>query len=175
MNLQSVGAFLGIQVIVIFTLGCNGNVQVGPPNGVDAKPGGGGGGGGGADVDENCIDLVGANGNGKHNPGRNCMEGGCHDGAVTKFTIAGTLYKDKDGSAPVAGATLVFTDENNAEIKLITASNGNYYTSQNITFPVKVKATGCPNSKSMGAEISEANGGCNKDGCHVAGKRVYLP
>lgn len=165
-----------VSVFALVSLGCKGDVQVGPTDEggdkPDAKPGGGGGGGG-----EDCIDIVTPNGNGKHSPGKNCLNDGCHDGTGNppKWTIAGTLYKDKAGTAPVGGATLLFTDANNAEIKLVTASNGNFYTADQINFPIKAKATGCPNSKSMNGEITADMAGCNKSGCHVADKRVYLP
>lgn len=128
-------------------------------------------------VDPNCEPVSTQDPNGRHNAGRNCISSNCHDGngQPPQWTIAGTLYTDSSGSGAVAGATMVFTDATGAEIKIVTADNGNFYTGQAITFPITAKASLCPNTMSMGSSISESMAGCNQPGCHDAARRIFLP
>src|SRR5690606_31148111 len=109
---------------------------------------------GGSNVDPNCIPAAAPNGNGNHNAGADCISANCHlpgqnGPGAPEFQLAGTLYTDKAGAAVVAGGTVVVTDANGTDIPLITASNGNFYTAQLITFPVAVKVSKCPTSMSM--------------------------
>lgn len=127
--------------------------------------------------DPDCLPAAAPNGNGNHNAGANCSSQNCHGGpgAAPNWTLAGTLYTDLAGTGVVAGGTLIFTDADNNEIQLVTASNGNFYTLEPVVFPVAVKASRCPNSLSMTAPIAENMGSCNQGGCHDSGKRIYLP
>jgi hypothetical protein len=129
-------------------------------------------------ADPNCEPAGTSPGNGMHNAGRNCITAGCHDGnsRPPKWTIAGTLYSDRAGSGIIPGATMVFTDANGTEVKIITADNGNFYTGQAITFPVTAKASLCPNSITDPMMITEADAACNATGCHdIGGRRIFLP
>ncbi len=133
---------------------------------VDAMPG--------VDCEEEAL----PNGGGQHNPGLSCIVGGCHDGNtqdVPLWTMAGTAYVDIQGTAPLVGGTIVVTDANDQELKLITARNGNFYTAQPIAYPVQVKGSLCPNTIEMVSPV-EANGAsCNLGGCHdAAGNRIYV-
>lgn len=165
----------------VVALSCNvGDVSEGGPNVASDAAAAVTDGGGEADAlaaDPDCEPAATPNGNGQHNAGISCIVGGCHDGASGPplWTLAGTLYTDLEGTTPLAGGTLIFTDANDQEIKLTTASNGNFYTGDAIAFPVKVKASRCPNSLSMDMAITTAQASCNQAGCHAAGNRIYVP
>jgi len=128
-------------------------------------------------ADPNCSPAAAPNGNGQHNAGTSCIDQGCHDGGgpPPKWTLSGTLYTDIEGTTPLAGGTIIFTDANAQEIKLITASNGNFYTGDPIAFPITVKGSRCPNTVPMIAPVTAAQGSCNLAGCHGAGNRSYVP
>ena len=112
-----------------------------------------------------CQGKEAANGDGHHNSGMDCLTSGCHrGGGGPEFTIGGTLYDVSRGGAAVAGGTIVVTDGDGNKINLITASNGNFYYEQTVTFPLLVHSTMCPSVNNM---VSLSNvGGCNQDGCH---------
>lgn len=178
-------SLLSFSLVLSLAVACKvGDTSQNAPNvAVDATAAvidGGGGGGEGPDAqaaDPDCEPAAAPNGNGRHNAGVSCIESGCHDGAGEPplWTLAGTLYVDKEGTTPLAGGTLVFTDANDAEFKLKTAANGNFFTNDVIAFPIQVKASVCPNSLSMVQGIDAAMASCNKAGCHVANDRVYVP
>ena len=111
--------------------------------------------------------------NPKHNAGLACLS--CHSGTgvAPKWTVAGTLFTNAQGSAPIAGATVLITDANGVTTKLVTASNGNFYTSKAMAFPVRVGASKCPDTKMMPGMIM--TGDCNS--CHQAATtgRIHLP
>jgi cytochrome c553 len=105
---------------------------------------------------------------GQHNAGQDCI--GCHNAnggvpANTYFTIAGTVVDANGGG--IAGATVVVTDNNQAQKRLVTATNGNFYTTDTIAFPVTVKVTSCPTTKKMTAQVQSSGGSCNS--CHANG------
>lgn len=108
--------------------------------------------------------------NGRHNAGKDCL--GCHNGGqAIAFTVGGTLFDSPAGANAVAGATIVLLEANGRTTKLITASNGNFYTTAPLSFPLKVSASKCPSTTPMVDPVS--GGGCN--GCHGSGNRVHLP
>jgi hypothetical protein len=122
-----------------------------------------------------CADPVANVGGGEHNPGQACVA--CHaaDGGPD-FTLAGTLYADPGGVTPLAGATIVVIDAGGASIEMVTQSNGNFWTSEPLTFPVHVSATRCPDTTPMVSAVSSAD--CNAGGCHATGSstgRIHLP
>jgi hypothetical protein len=132
--------------------------------------GGGGGGDGGANVA--CEPAATQLPNGEHNPGTACLA--CHNGTLGPlFTLAGTVFTAADGATPVAGGTVILRDAANVEIKLITAQNGNFYTTQAFQAPLTVSASKCPDTKAMmaAAEVGECNS-CHQPG--MAG-RIHLP
>jgi hypothetical protein len=120
-----------------------------------------------------CRDKVTLVGDGHHHPGENCQNG-CHNHG---FKLSGTLYTSATGATPVVGATITIKDAAGFTYEMVSNTNGNFYTSSSMTFPVTVIASMCPDVHAMGGTISAANGGCNKAGCHVIGAqgRVYLP
>jgi hypothetical protein len=139
-------------------------------------------GGGGADaqpVDPDCEEAVTPNADGHHNAGQTCINAGCHDGNTQDaplWTLAGTAYTDINGTTPLAGGTILYTDANNAEIKIITDTNGNFYTGATIVFPIQAVASLCPNTLPMNTAVAANMANCNTAGCHgEAGNRIYVP
>ncbi|MFT3693693.1 MAG: hypothetical protein QM831_11170 [Kofleriaceae bacterium] len=116
--------------------------------------------------------ITSGNTNGHHNPGQDCLNG-CHNHG---FTLAGTLY-DATGTTALSGGSITVTDANGTTFDMIAQTNGNFYTSKAITFPVSVYASECPTSTPMTATVTAANGGgCNQSGCHTTGAqgRIHL-
>lgn len=73
-------------------------------------------------------------------PGEACL--GCHDGqAASKLTAAGTVYSNANGTAAVAGATVVITDGTRTLTKT-TNSAGNFYFTESFSYPATVTVTG---------------------------------
>ncbi len=121
-----------------------------------------------------CRNAVAAVGNGHHNPGMNCFAA-CHNHG---FTVAGTLYTTAAGTAPLAGATITVTDAAGRAVDIVSQSNGNFYTSAAVTFPVTAHASQCPSIQMMGAQVAATGAGCNQAGCHAAAGgagRIHLP
>jgi hypothetical protein len=109
---------------------------------------------------------------GHHNAGQECQ--GCHapgNGAPT-FYVGGTLYNAATGGAAVGGATINVTDANGKKVKIISATNGNFWTSTALVYPITVNASLCPSTLPMSATVS-GNGACNN--CHNSTFRVHLP
>jgi hypothetical protein len=149
--------------------------------------GGPGGGFGGPDAAANadagvvfqtCRDQTGVQRDGNHNEGQDCLQGGCHalggDGPL--WTVAGTLYTDALGTAPKVGAIVTIRDANGTIIDMISATNGNFWTSTPVQFPLETFTSECPNLRPMVSQ--SAVGGCNMAGCHDLGSasgRINLP
>jgi hypothetical protein len=112
-----------------------------------------------------CEQEKASSGTGYHNPGQGCLTAGCHrQGSGPEFTIGGTLYVDRDGNAPVAGATIVVIDGDGQELELVTADNGNFYTNLPVRMPLYLRASKCPSDIAM---VSLAQSGdCNSGSCH---------
>jgi len=109
---------------------------------------------------------------GNHNSGRACL--GCHTGTsgAPFWALAGTLYDGANSSTTVSGATITVIDATGATFKLVSASNGNFYTADStIQLPVSVYASKCPDLVQM--SFAPSSGNCNA--CHVAGSRIHLP
>jgi hypothetical protein len=137
-----------------------------PPSsdGGTTKPDAGGGG-------SHCIALTTTTTSGHHNPGRACMQ--CHSagGGAPTFTAAGTLYDALTGGKAVAGATVEIIDASGTKVSIVTSQNGNYYTSTPLTFPLTVRASGCPHDQPMISKVMDGN--CNS--CHNSTFQVHLP
>ena len=135
------------------------------PMWVDAPPGQG--------PAADCRQPVTQYDTGHHNTGRNCMDG-CHNHG---FTLAGTLYTGALNNTGYAGATITIKDSANRTIDLVVMANGNFYTSQAISFPAVVMASACPQGAKMTGQI--ANGACNTTACHAqtggAAGQIHLP
>jgi len=112
-------------------------------------------------------------GSGKHHPGEDC-QGACHNHG---FTLGGTLFAAANTTTPLAGATVTVVDAAGKSIDVVSQSNGNFYTSQAIAFPVTVTASLCPSVAPMVTKVTATMDGCNKAGCHVAGATgvIHLP
>jgi hypothetical protein len=125
--------------------------------------------GGGTDTNA-CVQPATPPGTGRHNAGANCL--GCHTGTgAPLWTAAGTLFT-ATGAAAV-GATITIVDSNNKSISIVTAQNGNFWTSESLKAPLRVKASRCPTTASMTAS---ASGACNS--CHTSSGspgRITLP
>ncbi len=154
-----------------------GSDDPGGGGGVDAAGGGGGtdaaGNGGGGGGDGSCDEVSSMLPSGNHNAGLVCL--GCHNGSgvAPRWTVAGTLYASSQGGTPIAGATVTVTDANDVTVRLVTASNGNFYTGQALAMPLRVKASRCPDTRLMMA--TPMTGDCNS--CHQAATngRIHLP
>jgi hypothetical protein len=109
---------------------------------------------------------------GHHNAGQECQ--GCHapGGGAPTFYVGGTLYNAATGGTAVAGATINVTDAAGKSVKIISADNGNFWTSTTLTFPIKVDASLCPSTLAMTATVA-GNGACNN--CHNSTLRVHVP
>lgn len=110
---------------------------------------------------------------GEHHAGDNCLD--CHDGGggAPRWTAAGTIYTALTGGTALPGATIHLTDAAGKEVILVSAQNGNFWTTDSLTFPLHARASSCPDDRLMGGAI--ADGGCNASGCHDGDMRVSLP
>lgn len=120
-----------------------------------------------------CLKAVASPGNGHHHPGADCMS--CHDGlsANKRWTVAGTLYTTVTGGTAISGASIDIVDAANKKIVLATTDNGNFYTTQPVTFPLTLRASKCPNDAKM--NLAATTGSCNANSCHNSTMRVHLP
>lgn len=109
---------------------------------------------------------------GQHNAGQECQ--GCHapGGGAPTFYLGGTLYSAASGGTAVAGATINVTDAAGKKVKIVSANNGNFWTTTALQFPVKVDASLCPATTPMNATVG-GNGACNN--CHNSTFRVHVP
>jgi hypothetical protein len=101
-------------------------------------------------------------GDGKHNPGMDCMDS-CH---AHGFTVAGTLYL-ADGITPATDATVTVTDASGAAQDIVVSTNGNFFSFLPVQYPISVRASLCPSTQQMVGHA--AAGGCNAVGCHDSG------
>ncbi len=122
-----------------------------------------------------CESNSAARPNGEHNAGVGCLNaGGCHGATpgagAPVFTIGGTLYTTSAGTTPAPGATIFIGTQ-----KLIVATNGNFYTSNPVTFPTTTKASLCPDTKPMVGPLNAA-GDSNCNTCHngTTTAKLYL-
>lgn len=124
-----------------------------------------------------CVPKTAAISDGHHNPGLNCLT--CHDGntaGAPKYFVAGTLYDSIAGTNPVPGATVQISYQGGVMVSLPTMANGNFYTESPVVFPLAARATGCPTTIPMVAQVQTGQGGCNQAGCHdTATNRIHLP
>jgi ABC-type phosphate transport system substrate-binding protein len=152
------------------------------------SPDAGGGGGSGQIAQGACTPPSTNQPNGNHYPGMDCLT--CHDGqtaGATAFTVAGTLFAS--GSTPLAGASVLVTDSTNKSFTLVTASNGNFYSSDPVTLPLTaLGVSDCSafasglymNSEMPVAATGSGSGaqGASCNNCHIAGQDappLHLP
>jgi hypothetical protein len=113
-----------------------------------------------------------------HNQGLDCLS--CHQNqnlniaAQYRWNIAGTLWMDPYGVSPRAGATVQVVDATGLAVKMVTDSNGNFYSSQAVTMPLSALASACPGpNQKMNQNV--VAGSCNGMGCHDATHPMVLP
>lgn len=170
--MRNTHAGLALLICMLFTtafVACAVPDADAPPGGdVDAAPPDDPDGGG-----ESCEQPVTSVPSGNHNAGQACMT--CHGpaGPGPRWQVAGTLYTSASSTTPLVGATITITDANNRVTKLVTGTNGNFYSGATFAFPVRVHASRCPDSRQMGE--AAPNGNCNS--CHQPGGvgRIHLP
>jgi hypothetical protein len=110
-------------------------------------------------------------------PGADCLA--CHsvNGAdeAPRWTIAGTAFIDRFGSAALNGATVRVTGADGATIELTTNIVGNFYTSEHVEKPYTAEVEVDGDVLTM--PITQEYGGCNE--CHAcdgtAGGKLYGP
>jgi hypothetical protein len=124
-----------------------------------------------------CKNKVTTNlGNGHHNAGQDCQNS-CHNHG---FTLSGTLYSSVSGGTVVAGASITVKDAGGNTFDMVSQSDGNFYTTNFVQFPVTVYASECQISQMsqvMTDPVNSGQGGCNKSGCHTTASqgRIHLP
>ncbi len=163
-----------LLALALFITGCDVGSVLPSELGVDGAVGSDGSASNGDGASVACEPVASQLPNGEHNPGQACLT--CHNGqTATRFTLGGTVFTTAQSATPVPAATIVVTDANNVVTKLVTASNGNFYSSRTFVYPVKVTASKCPDTRPMIAEVATAGGDCNT--CHQPGQsgRVFLP
>jgi hypothetical protein len=140
--------------------------------------GSGGGGGGGPDAGGCEAEVVQGIESGHHNPGLTCVAAGCHDGntpLAPLWTAAGTFYLDAAGSAPLPGTTVTITDAANKVVEVVSGANGNFWTEEDLTFPLTILAERCGLTASMPDPVPAGSPSCNVAGCHEAANRIHFP
>ena len=176
--------------VFVVLVGCDvGEYEGPPPPGAPMPPGGGGGTSPDAsDVEPPpapdaapaaepipipCEEPDPTPSGGEHNAGQACIV--CHaaEEEAPLFTIAGTLFASPSEDAPKVGATIVVLDAMGVERKLVTRTDGSFWSTQGYVFPVQVMATSCPDARPMIAPVDAAGGDCNS--CHDAALRMTLP
>ena len=114
-------------------------------------------------------------GDGHHHPGEDCLM--CHHqgGEGPPFTFGGTVFASSGGGAPLAGATIHLIDALGTDVVVTTQSNGNFWSTDLVTFPVLAFTSLCPDVKPMLTPLGETDGSCNRAGCHTSGFRMHVP
>jgi len=111
---------------------------------------------------------------GHHNPGQDCQSN-CHNHG---FFMSGTLYGSAGGGAAMSGVSITFVDADGQTGDMLSGTNGNFWWSLPVTFPVTITASACPDIKMMSTTVTAADAGCNRSGCHAGGGatgRIHLP
>jgi hypothetical protein len=110
---------------------------------------------------------------GYHQPGTDCMICHANMSGNLAFTVSGTLYDGVDSNTPVSGATVTLVDDGEQVLDVVTAENGNFYTAEPVTFPLRVWVSRCPDVVEKTVLVQDGGGGCNS--CHGSGNRIHLP
>jgi hypothetical protein len=112
---------------------------------------------------------------GYHHPGEDCLM--CHyqGGEGPPFTFGGTLYTSSGGSTALAGGTFHLIDAMGTDVIVVSQLNGNFWSTDLVTFPVVAFGSLCPDVKPMIAPLTETDGSCNRAGCHTSGFRLHVP
>lgn len=121
-----------------------------------------------------ALGILACTPNAEMRPGDDCLR--CHGGHpggpetgpvehADTFSVAGTVYgtPDADAKAGVEGAVVQITDANGSSFELRSNSVGNFYSAEQVAFPVQVCVTRDGASNCMTPPAP--NGGCNY--CHT--------
>lgn len=118
----------------------------------------------------------GSGGDTAHNPGKSCMDKGCHatsgGGEAPAFLIGGTVYKDYKGASPAVGVEVRIVDSAGNAASAYSGSNGNFYIragSAGVTFPAVIGARDGTTTRPMITQLSSTMGSCAQQPCHVTG------
>jgi hypothetical protein len=133
--------------------------------------------GGGSSVADPFAGAPGYSGGGggdiAHNPGKSCMQNGCHgSGEAPAFLIGGTVYKDYAGTTPNPGVQIRVLDSSGNSASTTSDSNGNFYIRAGqggVAFPAIVGARDATTTRPMVTQLTGNMGSCNQGGCHVPG------
>lgn len=172
--------FRHVLIALVLLAGCDvgsiANRQ--EPTGDGAEPDGTGGG----DLPDGpdaasvaCDEPVASAASGEHHAGDACL--GCHGGGgdAPRFSLGGTLFDALAAGGPVVGATIRVVDAAGVEVALHSARNGNFWAEQDLSFPLTVLASSCPDTRAMVAPVQQAGADCNAGGCHDADFQIHLP
>ena len=133
---------------------------------------GGSGADAGGDAASTCIPAA-TPGPSSHNAGQECLACHANMSGNRRFTVAGTVYASASGGTGVGGATVRLVPASGSPIDIVTGTNGNFFTTQTVSFPVTVLVSKCPDTAPMVQQVTQ--GGCNASGCHGQGNRIHLP
>jgi hypothetical protein len=110
-------------------------------------------------------------------PGQDCMS--CHGRTAQSWSAAGTVFGavDSNTSSGLAGAKIYLTDAQGRSFTLTSNSAGNFYTGEQLQFPLRVQAEANGVRMAMSAPVT--SGSCNS--CHAqppqndALGRIFVP
>lgn len=122
-----------------------------------------------------CDQPASAETDGHHRAGEDCLM--CHyqGGEGSPFTFGGTLYADSGGRTALAGATFHLIDALGTDVVVVSQLNGNFWSTDLVTFPVVAFGSLCPDVVPMIAPLAGTDGSCNRAGCHTSGFRLHVP
>ena len=110
-----------------------------------------------------------------HNPGKACIQSGCHGSATAapSFLFGGTVYTDYQGHTPAVGIEVRAMDARGHAVSAFTGPEGNFYVGTGsqggVTFPLVVGARNATTTRPMITQVASAFGSCGQSTCHVPG------
>ncbi|HVJ93004.1 MAG TPA: hypothetical protein VM580_24550, partial [Labilithrix sp.] len=110
--------------------------------------------------------------------GKNCVVASCHLGGANPWVFGGTVFSDTAGSQTVAQAEVRIVNGTTEVARAYTDQNGNFwFESAQLTIPAgaRVGVRTPAGSRIMATPLQPGDGGCNADGCHGAGMRIFAP
>lgn len=123
--------------------------------------------------------TAGGGGDTSHNPGKSCMQSGCHpaggaSGEAPSFLVGGTVYADYKGTTPAVGVEVRIVDSAGHAASAYSGSNGNFYirsgSANGVTFPAVIGARNATTTRPMITVLSSSSmGSCGQTKCHVPG------
>ena len=96
-------------------------------------------------------------------PGQDCMQ--CHGRSAQSWTVAGTVFGavDSEADAGVSAAKIYLTDADGRSYTLSSNGSGNFYTAEQLKFPLRAQAEA--NGARMAMSEPVTSGSCNS--CHT--------